>query len=59
MMIMELSLYTPLWRRDEVLKVVQKNKFFPDLRKGQGFHSVNFLMIIMEGDRLNKKHPTQ
>jgi hypothetical protein len=35
---------------------VKKQKIFPDLRKGQVFDSVNFPMMMREGERSKKKH---
>jgi hypothetical protein len=39
--------------------VARKTKFFSDLRKVQVLDSVNFPMMMREGDKTQKKHPTQ
>ena len=50
------SLHTPLWGRDEVLKVMEKTKFCSDLSKYQVFDLVNFPMAMREGEKSKNKH---
>jgi hypothetical protein len=56
-MIRVLSPYIPFWRYDEAYEVVKKFIFFPYLRKIQVFDLMNFLVMMRERGKSNKKHP--